>query len=455
MKDEIFREYDIRGIYPEAIDEDTTYLVGKYFGEKAKDKYIFTAYDCRASSQSLFESLAQGIIDGGARLVSLGQVPTPTLSFFNILMESSYSIMITASHNPKEYNGLKMSYGNGESFSGNDIQNLKEYVLNNKAEYKLDDNKYIHTLGLASEYVKAICLDMEIDPKIKVAWDLCNGVASNILHKLVQILPNKNILLNDNIDSDFPAHPPDPTDHKNLAELVSYVKKNDCDLGVALDGDADRVVFVTKEGNILEGDQTSLIFASEIVSEDPNAFVIGDVKTSQTFYDEIKKIGGRTLMSKIGHSNIKSMMIKHGAKFAGEVSGHYYFKDKFVGSDDGIYSALRMIEILSKKSVSLEDLYSKLPKSYPSNDMKIKIDEAKKFQIIKDIKEYMLSISRDFINIDGIRYQNDHGWWIIRASNTEPAINVRCEGNSKKNLDLILSDLKKILSEFDLSISQK
>jgi phosphomannomutase len=452
MKEEIFREYDIRGIYPEALNEDVAYLVGKYFGEKAESKYVFVGRDARLSSQSLFESLSQGIIDGGARLVSLGEVPTPTLSFFNFMMESTFSIMITASHNPKEYNGFKMLYGNGESFSGKDIVELKKYVFSETIGHKVDENKYFHKFGLEGEYALNIMQDIEINPKLKIAWDLSNGVVSNIFQHLVRIMPNKNILLNDDIDGNFPAHPPDPTDHKNLEELKKYVVKENCDLGIALDGDADRVVFVTSKGNILLGDQTLLIFANEVISEDPNAYVIGDVKTSQIFYDEIKKIGGKTLMSKIGHSNVKSLINTHKAKFAGEVSGHYYFKDKFIGTDDGVYAALRMIEIISKKNTSLEKIYSDLPEFNSSNDMKIKIDDSKKFGLIKALKVKMLNMGRDFINIDGVRYQSENGWWLIRASNTEPAINVRYEGKTKEDMKLLEKDLKNILAEFGLSL---
>jgi phosphomannomutase len=443
----IFRSYDIRGRYPDAIDENTAYLVGHYFGELCNGGKIVIGFDGRSSSSSLYDALCQGIIESGSIPVSIGLVPTPMVYFADKTLQPAASIMITASHNPKEDNGFKMILA-GETFFGEKIQILKEYIFKSEKKYIRAKISEIDNWDISEKYVKRILQDIEIDHSMKVIWDIGNGAAGNIIVQLVKDMPNQNILMNEKIDGGFPARGPDPTDHSNLTQLVDLVIDKSYDLGIAFDGDGDRIVFVTSKGNILYGDQTTCIFAEDVLRENPAAVIIGEVKSSQILYDQIKASGGKALMHKTGHAAIKSKMKETGAILAGEMSGHIFFADKYYGYDDAIYAGLRMIDLLSRNVVTLERLYSKLPKAYNTPEVKIAIDDDKKFQIIENIKEYLRKIGRKFIDIDGIRYSTGSSWWLIRASNTEAAITIRCEARTAEALFIIEADLQRILVNY-------
>ncbi len=451
MQTYIFRSYDVRGRYPDAVDENIAYLIGCYFGGLCKGKKIIIGFDGRLSAKILYEALVQGILDSDSIPLSIGLVPSPILYFADKILSPAASIMITASHNPKEDNGFKMIL-DGESFWGERIKKLKEYVLKSEKHYHKKNLPNIEFIDISKEYIKLILHDIEIDQSLKVIWDIGNGAAGEIVTQMIRHMPNQNILMNEKIDGNFPNRSPDPTIHSNLSGLVQIIKEKSYDLGVAFDGDGDRVVFVTSTGRILYGDQAVCIFAEDILTSHPGATIIGEVKSSQILYNTIRDLGGRALMHKTGHAAIKAKMKETGALLAGEMSGHIFFADKYYGYDDAIYAALRMIDLLSRGKTTLKQLYSKLPKAYNTPEVKIFIADDKKFELVEKIKLDLKKRGREFIDVDGIRYSEGDSWWLIRASNTEAAITLRCEAVSKEDLLAIERDLQKILHLHGINI---
>lgn len=451
MKSEIFRNYDIRGIYGSELDENIAYKVGYYFGKKSEGEVII-GYDGRLSVPSIFKALAQGILDAESTPVSVGLVPTPMLYYANAILKPGVAIMITASHNPKEYIGFKMLLA-GEPFCGERISHLRDYVAASDLEYKEKELPEIESYDLSDQYLDRIFEDIEIDPNLKIAWDIGNGAAGAIIDKLVAKMPNENIVWNKEVDGNFPIHPPDPTDFENLFHLNINISEDDCDLGIAFDGDGDRVVFVSSNLEDLGGDEALLIFAKDVLKDNPGATILSEVKASRVFYDEVKKLGGNAIMTSTGHSNIKQAIKKEKAALAGELSCHFFFPDKYFGFDDAIYAALRMIDIISRSKKSLSYHYNEIQRLHTSPEIKIKVDEDKKFEIIESIKEKMQKECKEFIDIDGVRYESDNGWWLIRASNTSPSICIRMEGMSESDLDQIKKDLRNLLMQFDISVS--
>lgn len=451
MKSEIFRNYDIRGIYKEELDEEVAYKIGYYFGKKSEDE-VLIGYDGRLSVPNIFKALASGILDAGSHPISIGLVPTPLLYYANAILKPGTSIMITASHNPKEYIGFKMIVG-GEPFCSDRIANLKDYVLNSDLAYQEKDLPELEMHDLSQQYLDRIFEDMNIKPELKIAWDIGNGAAGSIIDKLIDKMPNENFILNKEVDGNFPSRSPDPTEFKNISELVENVRMNNYDLGIAFDGDGDRVVFVTSEGSMLEGDQALLIYAIDSLKDNPGSTIISEVKASRVLFDEIERLGGRAIMTKTGHSNIKKAIKCEKASLAGELSCHFFFPDKYFPFDDAIYGALRMIDIISRSGKNLSEIHNNLPKLHSSPEIKIEVDEKDKFKIIESIGDKLKSEGKEFIDIDGVRYETDKGWWLIRASNTSPAICIRMEGNSPKDLEDIKEEVAYLLKQFDILLT--
>ncbi len=451
MQPNIFRLYDIRGKYPEEVDENIAYLVGYYFGMLCEGGQVIVGFDGRLSSPSLYNPLVQGIIESGSNPLSVGLVPTPLLYFANKKTSPAGAIIITASHNPKEDNGFKMIL-DGESFFGDGIIELRDMILASDKKYTFKKFNEPNSIDFSAQYIDRVLEDISVSKDLKVAWDPGNGASGEVVSKILNHLPNTNIMINEKIDGNFPNRPPDPTIPANLTMLLEVMEKNSCDLGIALDGDADRVVFVTSTGRILPGDQTLCIFAEEILKANPGATVIAEVKSSQILFDYINDLGGKAIMSKTGHAIIKHRIRQEKALLAGEMSGHIFFADKYYGYDDGIYAALRMIDLLSKSQLSLEELVAKLPPAYNTAEIKLRVLDSEKFIIIDEIKAYLKEIGRDFIDIDGIRCKSGNGWWLIRASNTEATLTVRCEALSETALVEVKRDLDLIVSEYGLSI---
>ncbi|WP_342269959.1 phosphomannomutase/phosphoglucomutase [Rickettsia endosymbiont of Orchestes rusci] len=481
---EIFRAYDIRGNSFTDITETTAYKIGFCFAETTisnNNNKICIGRDGRLSSPALYDSLIKGLVDGGASVITIGIVPTPMLYFADKRLMPAASIMVTGSHNPKDDNGFKM-LAMGKPFFGSQIQDLLTRILDSRfnvipaslyvipakagiretIKNKPDScdqrndiecgNNIEYNNDIQSKYLERILNNISINPKLKVAWDPGNGAAGDITEALKARLPNNNIVINSKIDGNFPSHHPDPTRPSNLKELIEVVTQENCDIGIAFDGDGDRLGIVSRTGQILFGDQIVCLFAEDILKQHPNATIILDVKASRSIIDQIKSYGGQPLIWRTGHPFIKSKMQETNALLAGEMSGHIFFADKYYGYDDAIYAALRFLDLLSCSNKSLDELIQNLPKSYSTPEMKISVSDTMKFKIISEIKERLLKEGIEFNDIDGIRVNTETGWWLLRSSNTEPAIIARAESTTAKGLEDLKSTLEKLLTKYRLTI---
>jgi phosphomannomutase len=451
----IFRAYDIRGNASKNLSEETAYNIGYYFAKiniKTSNNRIVVGYDGRLSSPCLYEALTSGLIDAGAEVFSVGLVATPILYFADKKLYPAGSIMVTGSHNPKEDNGFKM-IADGKSFFGSDIQKLYTEITSAPQKYKKIANKKIYSVDVKPFYIDLIIKGMKIKENMKVIWDPGNGAACSVLNKLIDKLPNKNLIINSEIDGNFPNHHPDPTIPENLMQLKQEVISEEADLGIAFDGDADRIGVVTKSGMIIFGDQLLCVYAQELLARKPGSIIIADVKASKTMFDYINSIGGKALMWKTGHSLIKEKMKETSAEIAGEMSGHIFFNDSYLGYDDGIYAAVRLLHVLNILEKDLDELINNLPQAYNTPEIRIDVDDEKKFQIVENLKIKLEKAGVKYSSIDGIRCDTDNGWWLIRASNTQPALIARCEANSQSELEKIISDVNIHLKEFELRVN--
>jgi phosphomannomutase len=456
----IIREYDIRGIVGETLFAQDAYYIGKAFAsiiiamEHSNNIIISVGRDGRESSSAMSSMLIDGIISCGIDVIDIGLAPTPMLYYSTYSLGTIAGVMVTGSHNPPSHNGFKFIV-EGKPFFGEDIIKLAEIireghyanntnsgmVINNLATKT--NNSYIDTL--ASSYLGG-------ERESIIAWDAGNGVAGPVIVEICKTLPGKHIIINDLVDGTFPNHSPDPTVPENLEQLKSVMIKHNCDFGFAFDGDADRVVVVNKNGDMIHGDQLLLIFAQEILKKHPKSKIIADVKTSDSVFNEIKKLGGIPLMCKTGHSYIKNMLYKENALLAGEMSGHFFFADRYFGYDDGIYAAVRMVDMIARSKLSLQEIYDNLPKTYATPEIRIDCPEERKFVVVDEIKQRLIQNNIEFSDIDGVRVNSSDGWWLLRASNTQSALVARCEADSDENLQKIIAQLKNQLEKSEVVV---
>ncbi len=453
---EVLREYDIRGVVDKNITENTAYTIGRIFGyvvyEKLKSNKIAVGYDGRLTSPKLYKALSTGLKDSGAIVYSIGVCPTPMLYFADFYLNTDAAIMITGSHNPSEYNGFKMVV-NKHSFFSNNIQKFKSSIRNIDLEKKEGS---IKSFNIIDAYVQRVLKNISIKKKLKISWDIGNGAMGIIIDKLISKLENtENILLNKEVDGNFPNHHPDPTVPKNMEQLIKSVIENKCDVGLAFDGDGDRLGVVDNTGNIIWADQYMLVLCSEISSLYKNPKVIMDVKCSKVFFDEAKKIGCEPLMERTGHSPIKEKMKEIKSPLSGEMSGHVCYGDDFYGYDDAMYVGLRLLRILSKDNFNLNQIINKYPKTFSTPETRFDVDESEKFKIIEDIKERLDNFKGKIIDIDGIRVETEEGWFLMRASNTQNQLTCRVESISmdglKKLINTVESQLR--LSNIDFKFT--
>lgn len=460
----IIRAYDVRGVYGQTLFDIDAYFVGKSFGSflaKNGKKKVVVGSDGRLSSPVLKDQLRKGLIESGIFVTDIGLGPTPMLYFSVYHLSADAGIMVTGSHNPGSHNGFKMLLRD-RPFFGEDILGLAKisaegnFVLSSKG--KLDQKE------VSEEYIERILSDCilsetnselldEIDEfkpkkKLKIAWDAGNGAAGEIMKKLSQRINAEHFLLFEDIDGSFPNHHPDPTVPTNLQDLIAKVRQEKCDLGIAFDGDGDRIGVVDDEGEILWGDQLLVFYAREILSKNKGATIIADVKASNVLFDQIKKAGGNPMMWKTGHSLIKAKMKETKAPLAGEMSGHIFFADKYYGFDDALYAAIRIINIVEQSQEKLSDLRKSLPKTFSTPEIRVECSDEKKFQIVESLKSNL----KDFNDVDGIRANENEGWWLIRASNTQPVLVARAEASSEENLVVLKNNLKKQLESCQVKI---
>ncbi len=466
----ILRAYDIRGVYGKTLFDQDAFFVGKAFAsflQKNGKKKISVASDARLSSPALKQELIKGLLESGLEVVDVGVGPTPMLYFSVYHLNQDAGIMVTGSHNPKDHNGFKLTLKD-RPFFGADITNLAKIVADNDF---INGEGSLENKDVEDDYIERILSDCclaesesalldeldEFEPKrkLKIAWDAGNGAAGEVMTKLSERIAADNILLFAEMDGNFPNHHPDPTEPKNLVDLQKKVLEEGCDLGIAFDGDGDRIGVVDDEGEIIWGDQLMIFYAREILQEKAGATIIADVKASNVLFSEIAKAGGKPLMWKTGHSFIKSKMKETKASLAGEMSGHIFFADKYYGFDDALYAAIRIINIVENLNRPLSDVRKALPKTFSTPEIRIECAEEKKFALVEKLKNLLNQQNIKFDDIDGIRATSKEGWWLLRASNTQPVLVARCEGNSKEALKNLVLGLKKNLEFCEVKIPQE
>lgn len=445
MNPQIFREYDIRGLIDKELNRDVAYDIGRAYGTyitEQKNGPIAIGRDVRLNSEEMKDGLIEGILSTGWDVVDIGLVPTPLLYYSLFHFDASGGIMITGSHNPPEFNGFKVCVGKW-AISGNEIQDIRKII--EKGKYSKGQGKLSYS-DIIPEYISLICTKINLQKRLNVVIDAGNGTAGIVAPKLLRKLGCEVTELFCEPDGNFPNHFADPTVPKNLKDLISKVKEIKADLGIAYDGDGDRIGVVDEQGEILWGDQLLMMFSREILQRNPGAKVVFEVKCSQNLVDDIKKHGGIPLMGQTGHSPIKKRMKKEKAAVGGEMSGHMFFADDYFGYDDAIYASTRLFQILSKTEKKLSELLDDVPKTFSTPEIRINCPDEIKFQVVEKIKSYFKDHFK-VIDIDGVRVIFSDGWGLLRASNTQPVLVLRFEANSKEGLEKIREIFKTKLKE--------
>jgi phosphomannomutase len=442
----ILREYDIRGTIGKTLHAADAYAIGRAFATvvaRRGGSHVHVGRDGRASSPDMEKAVCDGLAAGGMRVSRIGLGPTPMLYYATFSRGSDAGLMVTGSHNPPEYNGFKMVVGK-KAFYGDDILNLGRIAAS--GEY-VSGQGAIGDEDVFADYIARLVKDFVPGKELKVAWDAGNGSAGPAMKALTEKLPGKHFLLYENVDGTFPNHHPDPTVPKNLEDLKALVLKEKCDLGIAFDGDGDRIGVVDGQGRILWGDQLMAIWSRDVLKNKPGATIIADVKASQVLFDEVAKLGGQPLMWKTGHSLIKSKMAEVGSPLAGEMSGHIFFADKYYGYDDAPYAAVRLLSIVANAKESLADMRDAMPQVINTPEVRFQCDDTRKFAVVDEVKARLKKAGADVNENDGVRVRTKDGWWLLRASNTQDVLVARCEALDDAGLGRLKADLFAQLSQ--------
>ena len=455
IDESIFREYDIRGIVPEQINEFSIKAIASAIARKCSNERVnelALGRDGRLSGEKILKLLSRELQSQGINIVNVGEVTSPLLYFAAKKLNSKSGVMITGSHNPKNYNGFKIVI-NDMPVSGIEMLNLTSKKLNPK-----DTGFEIIKEDLMDEYIEEVVSQASKNSKkIKVVVDCGNGSAGEIAPKLMRALGHEVVELFCEIDGNFPNHHPDPGKVENLQDLIEIVKKEEADLGIAFDGDGDRLGVVSNLGEIIYPDQLMMIFSRAVLKNSKRKEIVFDVKCTNLLAEIITESGGIPIMSPTGHFHIKNTLKKTSAPLAGEMSGHIFFNDQWYGFDDGHYSAFRLIEVIKDSTSSLSTLFDQLPKAYSTPEVNINVDEYKKFKIVKDFVSQSNFGEGEKITIDGLRVNFNDGWGLLRASNTTPKLVLRFEANSPERLNeiqnIFLNQLKKIDETINIELS--
>jgi phosphomannomutase/phosphoglucomutase len=443
LKPSIFREYDIRGIADdELLDADVeslgralaTYII------RHSGRSICLGCDCRLSGTRLHDALLKGLLAAGSHVLDAGTVPTPLLYYSVVHFRADGGVMITGSHNPPEYNGIKTVCGTGTLF-GEDIQSIHKMILGSDFE---SGEGMVKKVDAVTPYVDEIAGQFHFERKVKVVLDAGNGTAGPVVHRVLEKLNVEPVELFFEMNGHFPNHHPDPTVLSNLRSLQESVRRHKADLGVAFDGDGDRIGAVDEQGNVVYGDMLLLIFGREILSRKPGSTFIGEVKCSHLMYDKLKELGGHPIMYKTGHSLIKAKMKQEHAELAGEMSGHMFFADRYYGYDDAIYAMCRLLEIVAKSGEPLSHQLADIPKLVSTPELRIDCPDDVKFKVVEKVAE-VLRKSRPVVEVDGVRVSFEHGWGLVRASNTQPVLVMRFEASSKHLLQQYRTEIEEIV----------
>ena len=445
MNPEIFREYDIRGVVDKDLTDQDVVLIGKAFGTYLRGENrskVCVGRDCRLSSENYQHLLIKGLLATGCDVVDVGVCPTPVFYFSIRHLKKEGGIMVTASHNPPEYNGFKLCSGY-DSLFGEQIQKVRHIIEDRTFA---EGSGSTETADVVAPYKKVLEDNVKLARPLRVGIDAGNGTAGVVALPIIRALGCEVFDLYCDMDGNFPNHEPDPTVAKNMQDLMGLVQEKGLDVGIGYDGDGDRIGVIDEKGDIIWGDQLMIMYARDILSRKPGATFISEVKCSQTLYDDIEKHGGRAIMWKTGHSLIKQKMKEVKAELAGEMSGHMFFADRYFGYDDAIYASCRLLEILAETGKSITELLDDVPRTYSTPEIRVPCPDDRKFQVVKDVTEYFRQ-RYDIIDIDGVRILFEDGWGLVRASNTQPVLVLRFEALSQTRLSEIQSLVESVLTE--------
>ena len=451
VNESIFREYDIRGIAGADIDEKFAYTFGQAFGTFLTQKGVKKAlvgYDARSTSPSYFAESVRGLILTGVDVVKIGMVTSPMMYWARKFYEIDGGLVITASHNPPEFNGFKPASGGGALF-GKAIQDLKNLMI---AENFSKGEGKVSQKDITDDYFSDITSRVKLSKPLSVVVDCGNSTAGPFAPVIIERIGAKVERLFCDIDPSFPNHPPDPVDPRAYPQIIEKIKKSKFDLGLLFDGDADRLGVVDSEGNIIRGDQITALCARKILKEKPESKILFEVQCSKSATDDVEAHGGEVVLTKVGHSLIEDALVREKGELAGETSGHLFFVDRWYGFDDAIYAACRLLEYVAESGKSLKELVASLPKYVSTPQTRIFAPDVRKFEIVEELKNYFTDFSSrhsreggnpKLLTIDGVRLEWNDGWAVVRASNTQPQLTLRAEANSKKRLE----EIKRIVEE--------
>jgi phosphomannomutase/phosphoglucomutase len=445
LKPTIFREYDIRGIAETELRSadvaDLGRAIGTYLRRHAGTQ-INLGRDCRLSSTRLRDALVEGLTAAGCHVTDLGVIPTPLLYFSVFHLKAEGGVMITGSHNPPEYNGFKVMAGTTTIY-GHQIQAVREIYEDRDF---LTGEGSVRDYDIVTPYVEDVASRITLRRRVQVVFDAGNGTAGPVMHRLMERLGCEAVELFFEMDGNFPNHHPDPTIEKNLEALIRAVAEHGAELGIAFDGDADRIGAVDEKGNIVWGDQLMLIFAREILTRKPGATFIGEVKCSQVLYDELRRLGGNPIMWRTGHSLIKAKMKETKAELAGEMSGHIFFADRYYGFDDALYAACRLLEIVAASGKPLSAQLEGLPRMVSTPEIRVDCPDEIKFEVVERVAEHFKR-THPVVDVDGVRVLFDQGWGLVRASNTQPVLVLRFEAANEELLNLYRREVEHVLEQ--------
>jgi phosphomannomutase len=440
----ILREYDIRGIVGRTLSEEDAYALGRTFASEGYDqgaRRLAVGRDGREHSPGLEDALVRGLTEGGLDVVRIGQGPSPMLYWAVAELDVDGGIQITGSHNPAEYNGFKMLLPGGSVF-GSAIKALGSRAQEGRWHSGAGS---VEDTDIMDRYVARLVEDFR-GGEFRIGWDAGNGAAGPALEKLIKLLPGEHHTLFTDVDGRFPNHHPDPTVEKNLEHLKALVREKNLDIGIAFDGDGDRIGAVDGQGRVIWGDQLLMILAGPVLEEQPGATIIADVKASQTLFDRVREMGGEPLMWKTGHSLIKSKMKETGAPLAGEMSGHIFFKHRWYGFDDALYASVRLIEAVAASGKTLTELRDSMPESLATPELRFPVDEVRKFAVVEEVRERLASDGAEVDATDGVRVRTKEGWWLLRASNTQDVLVARAEAKDAIGLELLVTEIDQQLA---------
>lgn len=449
----IFRGYDIRGIYPSEIDEKVANIIGRGFATLMKEQEnteIIVGRDVRLSSDSLYEALVDGIISTGMNVVNIGKCMTPMTYFAREILHIKPSIMITASHNPKEYNGFKICAMGRDTIFGQEIQDFRVFL--EKEEFATTEEKgIIKDVDIRETYLSYITDRVKLgDKKLRVAIDCGSGAAGLFAREFFKKLGVEEFYIEcEEPDGSFPIHHPDPSQEKNMLEFEKFIVEKQCDIGIAFDGDADRIICFDENGKILLGDEFMIVIWRDLIHKYPGAEAILDVKCTQSLYEELEKIGAKPRFVRVGSSYIKDEVRDNNLVFAGEYAGHIYFNDEYFGFDDSFYAAARVLKILSNTDKKMSELLDGVTKYVGTPETLVRVKDEMKFELVEKCKNDFIEKGYKVIDVDGARVIYPYGWGLIRASNTGPNLTIKAEADNKEDVEKIMKEIESTIEKYN------